>query len=443
MCDMSRKLKRHKWAISATHLHTPRAEWWKERKWHRCFCGEFGGKRANFVATEARCCGLDWIREADTASTICESKNWSDAAKRLKKAGEKMRREGAGVLLVLLLLCGLVVRELFLLCQLPKVWMPEVKQMISKIIFKSHFEMVKWKCSNYFCNLWFDHVIHSHRHSYIIPTCPKTTLVNQKRRWEMAKKTRMGRERMRWGWNLPQWCRRRAPQTRAPLPATSALRSASLQMSPDSLTFSTSLWGQSWTTGPGLPWPMQGWLWQWREARLVEKSIWKRRWSVWWVGRCHKAANLLMGSPCTFSCWPPGRLAPPSWPSWSPTTRAPFSPLSRWCTSKAMEPLSRLEHSTPFRFCAVSSPATTQRAALPMLCSASSASQDTRSGLSTTSVWETCARALQRRTIFASVLTSWPRRASSTQPTWSRLWGWGWCRQNLCFKSHMTSTSKS
>ena len=73
------------------------------------------------MATEARSCGLDWIREADTASTICEPKNLSDAAKRLKKAGEKMRREGAGVLLVLAILCGLTVRELVLIPHLPQV----------------------------------------------------------------------------------------------------------------------------------------------------------------------------------------------------------------------------------------------------------------------------------------------------------------------------------
>ena len=39
----------------------------------------------------------------------------------LKKAREKMRREGVGVLLVLALLCGFMVRELVLLRQLPKV----------------------------------------------------------------------------------------------------------------------------------------------------------------------------------------------------------------------------------------------------------------------------------------------------------------------------------
>ena len=39
----------------------------------------------------------------------------------LKKAREKMRREGVGVLLVLALLCGFMVRELLLLRQLPKV----------------------------------------------------------------------------------------------------------------------------------------------------------------------------------------------------------------------------------------------------------------------------------------------------------------------------------
>ena len=52
-CDMSREMKRHKWTISATHLHWHRVEQWKERKWHRCFCGEFGGGRVNFVATAA------------------------------------------------------------------------------------------------------------------------------------------------------------------------------------------------------------------------------------------------------------------------------------------------------------------------------------------------------------------------------------------------------
>ena len=39
----------------------------------------------------------------------------------LKKACEKMRREGVGVVLVLALLCGLMLRELVLLPQLPKV----------------------------------------------------------------------------------------------------------------------------------------------------------------------------------------------------------------------------------------------------------------------------------------------------------------------------------
>ena len=39
----------------------------------------------------------------------------------LEKACEKMRREGVGVVLVLALLCGLMLRELVILPQLPKV----------------------------------------------------------------------------------------------------------------------------------------------------------------------------------------------------------------------------------------------------------------------------------------------------------------------------------